>query len=71
MKKLIAWPLAWACYWLGHAVSRPLAWWDMWQWVHDALYVPYTFFMMRSVAFQGWAGGDGSRWPWLPWGQIK
>ena len=65
IRKIIGWPAAWALYWLGDLVSRPLQFdsVDDWpEWVCDVFYRPYNWFMCNSMHVQVWAELDG---PWL------
>lgn len=46
-----AWPLMWACYWLGHLASKSLVWRDTERWV--AFWYPiYNRLMLWSSAIQ-------------------
>lgn len=57
MKKAIGWLAAWALFWMGHAVSRPM---ERFDW---PLYPIYNRLMLASVDVQDWAAVSG---PWEP-----
>jgi hypothetical protein len=57
MKKIIAYTLSWALYWLGDLVSKPMHYIDWW-W----LYPVYNNLMRASLSVQDWAKIAG------PWG---
>jgi len=52
------WAAAWAFYWCGDLVSRPMEWFD---WAGGPLYPLYNWLMCKSNDIQG--NGDG---PWEP-----
>lgn len=59
MKKVIAWPVAWALFWMGDMVCRPLHLdsVDRWpQWLVDAIYGAYNRLMQASSDVQEWGG---------------
>lgn len=60
MRKAIAWPIVWACYWLGHAVSHLLRW-DAMAWTYPL----YNRLMCASSDVQDWGRLKG---PWRPEG---
>lgn len=57
MKKVIAWPLMWSLFWLGHGVSRIM----VGRLGH--LYPLYNWLMLKSSELQDWSGLKG---PWGP-----
>ena len=56
MKKVIAYIVSWALFWLGDIVSKPMQWFE-WEWVYPV----YSKIMFASLAVQEWANNDG---PW-------
>jgi hypothetical protein len=56
-KKIIAWPLAWGLFWIGHIVSFTVTN----GWLGGITYRFYNWFMFASVTCQDWAGLQG---PW-------
>ena len=66
MKKIIAWPVAWALFWLGHFFSKPLEWsWPKmlnaedeehrWvTWYVNFWYFPYNHLMHWSLIISDW-----------------
>ncbi len=50
MKKILAWPLSWALFWLGDVVSKPMHYFN-WAW----LYPVYNNLMCWSADVQDWA----------------
>lgn len=60
IKKAIAWPIAWALFWIGHAVSK-LMHWDATAWLYPA----YNRLMIASCDIQDWAGLSG------PWKKVE
>lgn len=56
MKKIIAWPITWAFFWMGDLISRIMNYLD-WGWMYPA----YNNLMWWSVEIQEWAGVKG---PW-------
>lgn len=57
MKRVAGWLAAYLLYGVGHALSKPMLWWD---WAF--LYGPYNALMIASSDVQRW-GGAG---PWSP-----
>jgi len=57
-KKIIAWPLAWGLFWIGHIISRTLV---TNGWLGSITYPVYNWFMFASVTVQDWSGLAG---PW-------
>lgn len=59
MKKIIAWPVAWALYWVGDLMCRPLHT-DVIgngpEWLADIFYRPYNWLMLLSCDVQDWGG---------------
>lgn len=67
LKHLVAWPLSWFCYGVGHLYSLFLNAWDNELWA--AFWYPlYNDFMIESSNIQDWAGGQAPRYPWSPVG---
>ena len=60
MRKLIAWPAAWALFWLGFMVARPIRRWEC----MSRLYQTYTHLMVWSMRVQDW-GGLASPWRYV------
>jgi hypothetical protein len=64
LKLIVAWPLSWFCFWVGHFYSVLLRW-DNKYWV--AFWYPaYNGFMIESSIIQDWAGGT----KYFPWSQV-
>ncbi|CAB3730205.1 hypothetical protein LMG22037_05515 [Paraburkholderia phenoliruptrix] len=61
MKRVIGWPIAWALFWIGHVLSRPLIWWHWADCLAPVLYPAYSRCMLASSDVQDWAGTKG---PW-------
>lgn len=59
-RTVVAWPLAWGLFWLGHATSRVFLRFD----ATAFMYPVYSRLMCASLDLQEWAGGEGSLWPW-------
>lgn len=59
MKKIVAWPVSWALYWLGHLTSKPMHWtYGYW------LYPVYNRLMIWSVDAQDWGKVPNGPWGW-------
>ena len=58
MRKIVAWPLCWSLYWLGHWVSKPMNWCDF----LARLYPVYNRLMIWSGNIQDW--GQVKSGPW-------
>lgn len=56
-RKIIAWPVTWICYGLGHIISKPMLWFD-WAWIYPA----YNNLMGWSYDIQLWGGDDFGPW---------
>lgn len=66
MRKIVAWPIAWGLYYLGHMWSKPLEWdWPdnkknedkKWvEWYVGFWYVPYNNLMNWSLRVNDWGG---------------
>lgn len=59
-KLCIGWVACWVLYGVGHALSRPLLWWDS-EFTAGLFYRPYNWCMFASSDVQEWSGCKG---PW-------
>ncbi|SHL42450.1 hypothetical protein SAMN05216428_102362 [Nitrosospira sp. Nsp11] len=57
VKYIIAWPIGWTLYWLGHAASKVLeaSWGDKYEWWADIFYPLYNRLMIWSYLLSDWA----------------
>ena len=60
VKLFSGWVATWVLYAIGHALSRPLVWWDS-EVVAGVLYPAYNWCMFASSDVQEWSGCNG---PW-------
>lgn len=61
MKFYVAWLFSTAFYWLGHIVSRPIAWIDEGpEWLMRASYLVYQSLMNTSIRIDDW--GNAGVW---------
>lgn len=63
LRHLVAWPLAWCCFYAGDLCSKLLNLVDRELWA--AIWYPvYNSLMIASSDLQDWAGGQAPQYPW-------